>query len=570
MAGYRLQVTLLIAASIGGVLFGAVGVAVVVRYAQLLESGAVVPIFGREYPAQESFMLVCVASVSGAVLILGAVLTFSARLRAVRIGTEFQLDCGDRVLATVGGEVESAHAYAGDRYLRSELSKLHGRDARICGMAVRRLLDAVAPVAVMIGGMCALFWLHVSSSFVMLAVIGLALPAYYFVNLGAARATRRFEIANRRARRAARELFVGFSFWPPAPLPREVVRGAESRGVLRASALAFRERFAALARAEFISYGVTAAAFVLLLIYLGRDAIAGRMQWASLAAYLVILRLTVMAMRRLFQTATMISRYYPSIYRCSRFLAVAIAESGETSSLDEVHIRIGRQALTDGGKRRLIFRKGDFVGLTGPLSPNRYSILYYAKLFVDQHSAQGGRRALDQIRLIAPLAVPPVPASVRELLGLRSDWGAEEVKQRLSDWADELGRVGALDPDRVLEPTVWQQISLECRRQLALLGAEASTCPILLASSRVASAEWLRSQPWTRDRLVFLWYPGRPPRALGMVAPVHIVAGASTGVVAVGSPLWVRNSWEKIQDLLDAETRRVREFEGNQLDDEEG
>jgi ABC-type multidrug transport system fused ATPase/permease subunit len=538
------------------------------RYAQALEAGESFVLLGYTLGiAREGQFLVGAAAAVFVMLLIGGGLIFTAKRGAVNLAIDFQFHMMTKVASVYGGNAGGVETWSSEKGVIGDILKIQGGDLKKCARGVRQLLGGLHPLMITLGGVAVLFSLHFTATLLAVAAILFALRFYYLVNINAVRASRRYEELNSPSKRASRSMLQSLAGHPAPEVNREFVLSLPPQGIVQESLRAFRARFISTVQAELVSYVAMAVTIFLLMVYLGRDALNGTIQWATVVTYLLLLRLTVTSMRTLFATLTTISRFYPAIYRLNQFVANS-TPSKEAVFLENLSLRLVSDGVSEDENRKLVIKKGEAIAMTSPIAPSRYSIRYFAQVLTGKKSQYQPADVIGQIFVAIPMKAPLSPISFREFLGLPESWSFESLRPYLD--AEEIKVLEGFCGEQIDEacsPEKWEALSVDVRRDLVFLAAQVSARPIILIDRKLSDLKkmekWL--QRW-KDRFVLIVSPG-----LGGVAEVetHLVAAADASIVALGSPQWIKENQEEILRLQEARLPQKDKDAGDDDDDEE-
>lgn len=566
---YPRRLVMVVLGSAAGVAVAGVAVLLLVSYAQLLEAGEYIRVAERQWAARDETVLLVVALVVAAMVLIGAANIYWARREGIRLATDMQLYWMQQVASAYGGELANPAAYLNDRALQRGLVGVQTGSTRIAGMALRRLLKSSVAVFIALAGAGAMFWLQPWVTLAGSGLLSVAMIFYYLVNKGAVEATKRFEVAQPKARRAGARLIKQCqSSMNPTLAPPELASAPETP-LMRAATEAFRDRVLAAAKAEFIGYMLFAVGGSALVFYLGRAAVQGELAWTSLLAYLVVFRITIGAVRQVFQTLATFSRFYRGIFRLFAYLSSAAPTKRRFPALGRLPVRIPAGALREEGvPERFTLRAGQAQGLVLPVTLSRHSVAFIARALAGPNPTR--RERIKNSLAIAHLSdFSSSPLSPLQLMGLPPTWRGEE----LDKW------LGQSDRDNLSQhtPTLTApldsnglRIPLRLQALLSLAAAVRLERPLLLASIELASEIPDVLTRMLSDRCFNLWVCARYPvsrrfldKAVS-VSRLHVIA-ADGSTVAIGGSPWLREKGPEIELLLESRAAGIRE--GAQPDD---
>lgn len=502
---FPLPVTAILAASVAGVGLSGAALGLVLYYLSALEQGLSLVILHMQWSAREPNLLIWVTVVAFVLLVAGFSLVFAAKRAIVDLACRFQVHIAGQVVSFFGGRVINPMDYAGPGRLASALNRLATADARQCGIAVRRLLSSVIPLCVTLVGLAVLSWLDVSATAFLAMIIILAMPVFYRINLAATRATKRFEALSQGLRGSGLDLVNRFALCTPNAGPEQLVETHDQAGTIRASAIAFRDRFVGLARAEYASQIILAVTVCALVLYLGNQALAERIPWTAVVAYLLVLRFTMGGFRQVFQGMATYARLFPSIHRLHYYFSRGTANgAGKPVSRRTLRVVGWRRGLFQHG-RTVMLPPAGVIGMTAPLPATRYSASVYAQMLAGRRPDRF-HRIIDRMTIAVPCAGDDcsVPHGCQDM-----------------EYVAATGTDGALPPVTLVE------------------------------KKTLRDHTWLWNSVNGADRrLVVICDRSGPSARTSVPVHTHLVGSVDGVVVAAGDPEWLRLRWPKIKEIL--------------------
>lgn len=537
-----------------GILGGSLSI--LYKYVKLLESGHPLKILHHEFPVRNEYMLAAVSVLFMILLISGAAFLLSAKKRIDNRMLEFSLYSIKKVAAQYGWQPENRAAWMSNTKLFSEVKKIYQGDARKSGMALRRILNGLQHLLISFGGLIVLLWMDALATLFVFIIMLAALYFYSLVSKGAAGASRRDEELSANASLKSRMLLTSVSSWPNPELDHSVFYDVIHKGTIRDRIKAQCDRFTSQSKSEFVSYITTAVILSFLLFFMGRNAIKGETNWALLVAYIVLLRTIMQSFKNLFQMVTAVSRYYPGIKRLYKFFRYnTFPDKGY--DIDELHLHIVKDGLSEKSGHEQVVKKGDIAGLVIPVAFSRYSVQFIS------HVLSGNKKKSvngfsSSVSIALPLTKPLIPVSLRVLLGLPENWDQQAVKSSLGKNASKIKKYLGLDPDAVISPESWAGLNDDDLRNISLLGAEASTRPVLIIHWQLASEEWLKKHAnHLANRIVFICYDGEPSGNGFNNLAINIVAAIDAAIIGSGSGKWLKKSWLQLKELREEISKKL-------------
>ncbi len=491
-----------------GLALAALGFGVVFTVLSSLEAGDVVDIAGVVVDPTSPRNLALIAGIAAITVVSGAGLVFVARHHAVVAAADLQRTMASEVTAARGPAALDPTMFLSDQRLITTLTSLQTSEARRCALSVRRGLETPVQLAVVVGGFVLLFLLEPVAAFGSTLFAAVALPFLYDVNVRGVRASKRYEALMGPSRATTRALLEDlsrrFDLTPSAARAR--LAGLPH---VWPAIDAFRDRFVAVVRADLASQLIAATTTFALLAYLGSAALDGRMSLVVLGTFMVLLRLTLGALRGVFVSLTTISRYYPSMYRYQQFLHGLRPAPATVVTPKQATPRAGPRTMAEPGVPLGPLEPGSIVSLTTPVSPSRYATWYFGHVLA----------------------------------------GADHT--RAASWRDRITVATAVD--ETADPSAQPEGALLV--DAALLSEDPDLPRRTMAGT---------------PALTLVWSPGKPRLTS---ADVHLVAAADGHVLAWGGPRWVREHWQEIhalrRDAAAAFESRHTDVRGEDAEDDE-
>jgi len=528
-----------------GILGGSLSI--LYKYVKLLESDHPLKIFHYQFPVRNEFMLAAVSILFMLLLISGAAFLLFAKKRIDNRMLEFNLTALKRVAVQYGWQPDNRAAWLSNSKLYSEVKKIYQGDARKSGMAMRRILNGMQHFIISFAGLFVLLWMDALATLFVFSIMLAALYFYSLVSKGAAGASRRDEELSGGASSKSRRLLVSVSSWPNPEIDREIFNDVIHAGIIRDRVKAQCDRFTSQSKSEFVSYIITAVILSFLLFFMGRNAIRGEISWALLVAYIFLLKTIMQSFKSLFQVVTVVSRYYPGIKRFYKFCRET-TPAGKRYNINELHLPIVKDGIYEKSGYKPVIKKGDIAGLVIPIPFSRYSVKFISRVLSgDKKKFVNNVSSLISVAL--PLSKPVVPVSLRVLLGLPEEWDRKTVNLILGNKASKIKKYLSLDPDDIIGPESWARLSDDDLKAISMLGAEASTRPILVIHEQLVSEGWLKENAnRMADRIVFVCYEGEPSWRRLHKLSFNFVAAVDATIIGCGSGKWLKNSWYLLKE----------------------
>lgn len=547
----------IIAGTVLGVAAIGVALGLIFKYAKLVEDDGAMNWFGVMLQAQDQSLLYGVAGAAITLFVVGSTTIFLARQSMASLVVDFRAKSLTKVVLMFGGLPSRPSAWQNSRRLGRDLIRIQSTDARKCSISVRRLLDNLVPLTITIAGLLGLFWIHVSATILVTVLVLIAITFYYLVNRRILKAMKRLEELSPLAKRASKEMIGLFaSNSNPKVAPNSLQELPQIQHV-RAAHEVTRQRLSSMAWAMFIGYMSMAIILSILIVYLGRQAIADDIQWTVVIAYLFILRVTVGSMRSLFQGLTRITRFYPSIYRYQQFVEAFAGKDAEKLT-EKVRLKPDESAKCEVSKG-YVLKRGSLIAIRGSLRPSRYSLSYFATVLSGTRSRSKRLDLMQSMCFAAPIARPIAPVSLRELLGLPATWDFSNLGEYLhTESLDQIQKLAENCLDHRINAEAWGALSEDALKDLGLLTVVCSKRTIVLIHAGLLGAKSFDLQKLKlTDRIVVICDLALIEAKSKLPIKWQLVAAVDGSLVGIGSPTWVRENWEDIKQVLEAKAKAL-------------
>jgi hypothetical protein len=299
-----------------GFLLGALGS--VFFYIRALEKGEPIYFLGYTVLPRESVELLIFVSIAAFFLfMLSFGVRFVGRLQALALGRSYEEFCSKRaivLLANHGGHPDAAP------WVEKAGQAFQG-DPRYCGRVARIAVSIVLPVMTFLGTFVLLVVLDAAMTLVILALMLVALPVLYAINLKGARHSVAMEKLATPAGQAKRGLVSipakrGGLLEPDSP----EVEDAFARGPIARYSYAYVGRLRARDNSEFLTNSLMALGLTVILTIKGVELLYSGEGWSELVAYIMAVRFNLQSMTQASKILTGINRFYPQVARHHRFV----------------------------------------------------------------------------------------------------------------------------------------------------------------------------------------------------------------------------------------------------------
>ena len=549
----------------GGALAGGV------YYVALLEDDRVLSLAGYEFSARDPNTLTLVAV--GLALVLGAsaVITFwGSYLTASLVAAYHKLASG-RMIELFGvtmppeddgrapGDVEG-----GLRQIQSGAAQRTAKLLRFMARSLRSLVIAAYSIPILI-------WLDARMAGI-LALVGLAFtPLFYRDNIQAAMSTLQQARAAPRARRRFGQLLRMARPWRYLTDHQEAyVDHSLSIGGLKKERDAFRKWLVARARSELWVFLILAIGLALVLYIMGREALAGELNWAVLIGFVIFLRFAMTSMADIMRTLARFSRFFPFT---SRYYAVVeatrlpdepagapVTVAAEPDGVVQEEV-VDREQ--DGEAPSMRLRPGQRLAMFTPYPVDRFHFPYAVGPVLQ---AEGGIRIPPRnCAFLSRVGLFRQSGSMRQVLRLPESVAWSDLEAVLApETAAEVRAQLGTELDTIHDAPVWERLSDAMRTELSLAAAAWLNARILVTGRRTLNRVPAKRRSMLLERLSHLVLVVKyHPRHLGrqnrpaFTEPYSCVMAEGGNLAALGETDWIRENADRIRRHMDEDQRRV-------------
>lgn len=553
------SLVLLVVSAALGLAALSVGASFVVAVVASLETGRSPSVRGVSLGPVSPDRLPVLAGIAAAAIGVGAALVFASRSSAVHIASRVQVWLVRDVLEANAGRFTAGVDYLDDAAVHRAVLRLLRTDPNRMSLALRRGLELPVNVGVAAIGTIALVVVDAPAALATLAFLVAAMPVYYRLNLTAVRSSKDLERVHPEAQEAAKRVQRLYARMPWNAGSRLASDPAATEPITRA-ADAFRQRFAAVLRADLTSQLLTALALLGLLLYLGGAAFGGSIPFTLAVTFIALVRIVLGAIRSLFNTVTFVSRYFPALYRLQAYVRFQRAPGGRDPG--PVEVRVPKSAMCEKGRRTVVLDTRSILHVWTPFEPSRFTNGFFLDLLTRHVRSRGDPEWRWSLALAPSPSAPNVPATVADLFGGRV--GTPPTLVDADRRALDAGGVSA--PDAVVDEASWATVSRSVWCRVAFAMALAVGSSAVVTTSMVMAAVTRARVPESRRPALTLVWTRRPP------APgpgLRLVAAADGSVVAFGSDEYLHRHWRTVMEAVARRHGELRKTDQPIGDDED-
>ncbi len=349
---FRKKAMVIVIAQTVGTFMQASGIALILGYINLLETGSSFTIWRFTFePDAVSFVYVALAIV--VFFIVAGWLLLWSRLKTLDVGFDYIKFCSQRVFNIYFRNRFSPRF--NKRYDKSKISSLAGGVSFRCGRALRMLLEAVRPAVISV--IAAAVVLRVNP-FLSLIIGGLALATVIF-QYRISRDVARYSVlreeytpGSSQSRKEILDEAVKFPSTMEGSSFERTVAGKFGSESITSYYRAFTGWLAGGAKSGFVGDILMAVSIFLVLVILVGDVLRTGEGWTGVIAYVIALNFAFSNLRGLTTSITGINRFYPQIRRYKNY----VDEFAQPQ--DEARKRAALIHLDRGSVYSLVMQKG--------------------------------------------------------------------------------------------------------------------------------------------------------------------------------------------------------------------
>lgn len=396
-----------------------------VWYASLLEAGEPVTLVGRTWDPRTSVQLLALVSAAVAVLLLAhTALNYYSRLKLVALRRDYEVFCAERVLSALLREHAMLSGPTGEPATEGLVIRLARRDARFCGRTAAMLMNAVIPAVTLVLAMVALVYLAPALTGALFVMMVLTLPLFYRVYIAGAQSATELE---EQAPLAAREV-KGLLWWMRgASFPVVDPKGWLDGGAVKRHREAYVRRLKASEDTRFISNGLFAVAFFVIMLAFGGSILRAGQGWGLLLVYLIALRKGLSSFREVNQRLSGVTRFYPQLARYFGFVAATEQYDQQPTDEREWCVRSGEGPA--GRWEAVRLRTGQVVALPTAIPLDRFTLPFLTQAL--RSAIEGPARP--SLAFATARYRPREGRPFREVLGLPPDIDRKTLQRDLED-----------------------------------------------------------------------------------------------------------------------------------------
>ncbi len=561
---FRGVVTLILITGFLGVTFQVAAIGQAIRYAKLLESGEIVRFLGYEFEPRTSWELLL--ALGGGILfslLISAWLIYYSRTNTNKLCRQYEEFCAKRILVICSSNMRFLMEPEGTHCDERDFLKLSRTDSRYCGLILRLILNAIIPAITFVLAFVVLLCINYLLTLLIMFIVFISSGFLYKVNIAGARSTSMMEKNSAKAALEYNRIIQqqkGISV--PIQDNGEIFRSLFSSKNVKQYLNAYEGRFKAVESSQFVSNILIAVSTFVIFVVLGSRIIFEGEGWGRLIVYLVALRYGLTNLKQCSRSITSINRFYHQVRRYFYFLDNTETVLRVKSPLPSKYtIKVSSEPLKDSLESWDI-SQGDRIGLMSLVELNRYTVAGLTDGLLG-HLSKAANNALSSMCFVTSRYEMLLGHTLRASLGLPRSLKWNEfcvemenigLRERIKD------SIGSLD--KQITQKDWDQTDSDIKFALALFAALKSDCQwVMLEEEGLRSLSGpVRKYLLSRlsGRITVVVY-NRDMKDVGRYNEVVVSLVDGVNNIAMGTPLWFKENWIKLEDVLKSLVDRENE-----------
>lgn len=425
-------------------------------------------------------------------LFLSETAVYYSRKKTLNLSKLYAEFCSKRILEYISSPILTLGLYPKNIDLNKQaLLRAGTKDSRICGIALRKILDSIVPVIVIMVSLGGMIYLNTLLSIIIAGI----LLIYVFFQARVSRQGARYSAKSEKNSPIARKEYSNLldSFlsdnskgWSAESTISESFR----KGAIAESNLAYINRLVVIPHSRYVT-GFFSAVIISILFIDIFSSINEQTDWSEIFIFLIALRFALVNLKQVFVNLTAINRTYAGIRKYIGL--VEFLKSDSVSEFDpfvvcqfDHHNRSLPKSLT-----QVKIEKGSVYSIFSDLDNNRFGIIEFYKIIsgnLDRALSMDFRK----IRFISDNDIPQF-ATIDSLL-----WEYENFAL-LNDANGKLTNLVSsslsIDKGLRLTPQLWNSIGKSERYILNLISAMISESDLIILDADDFYEELLTLEP---------------------------------------------------------------------------
>ncbi len=553
---YKWRVLLIVLAGIIGMAIQALTFLTFVLFIESLDSGSSEFVLGSiTFHISQTGLFDLLISISGfmlTLLVVSELSIFFSQKCALDSSRTYSDFCSNRVLRRIGSN--AVYNWTKDKDgLSSAKVFLRGgmKDARLCGIAYRKILASVVPSLTFIVAFAILLFMNITLT----SLLFLSLIFYLFIQIAVSKKATGFSVLSERRMPKARSLYSSWvSYFKNYSISEFYNVGDLNRlyssGPIKLSSDAYISRIKIISYSRVITGVFSSFLFVILFLIILLDSYEDGIDWKVILLYLVALRFCLVNLKTVFVQITSINRVYYGVSRYIRLIKsfdYPKRQQREGKTSDDCILKLENPVLSS-SENKLTVNRGECVALVSTVDISRYTIGVLIKsiqgVLNDEYSFG---KFISFVRLQSD--APQIP--FKELMDIASR-PAFQANVHVNALRLFLCSFDCKNAKLLLPNNEWKKLSLELKFIISFFNAIKSD-PLYLvfyAKELVGVEELFKVLVATQSEAVCLIVHEYGSDLLGKVNEILVVALDDTIVFGMGSLRWYESVSEEIKKHL--------------------
>jgi len=501
----------------------------------------------------------------GIILLASSLITFLADVIGNRLAIQFALD-HSRFLLTLRGGRPSKNIHPEESPYPKAVQNC---SKNVVGMirAIKPLLQLFQPLFSFLFSFAAMVYINFILT---IGFVIIALPSLFFqyrINYKAAKNEENWGTSHKNMQRSIISLIDRMAFAPQINDSAEsFLKTAYAQKSIKKFPEVYYTRIMARPKSQMVSSILISILLLIIVRYLGINALEGKITWALMLGYIVFARSGMTSLRQLMGITTGFARHYPT----TRKAYDLIKSSPEKTKLYNNTFRIRCTHIESPGDLKLIkLLRGKVLSILSPVPITRHNIYAYV-------DALGSHRSINKKKLWGTIVCIPNAyhycpgASLRELLELSSSIEIGKVHKAASYYDSEID-FSQINVDSLLDETTWRQLPVGFRCHLLLeQGVKNDGDVILVEHSILEKAEeWYRKYWWEKVSNRYVIVRHNTPDSLGHWDENSVMVMRPDRVTALMSVEWAKTNIELLNIWINDSKSLTTEENDHDLDDDD-
>jgi ABC-type multidrug transport system fused ATPase/permease subunit len=288
---YKYRFIFTLGLSFLGVKIIAIALLLLFKFAQSVERGELVNFLTYSFDPRESSVLIGTSVIFSLLLILGSLIEYISSVLMAKFCVNLQFDLVNKIDKYHGGPIAKDLVLSNHKIYIRLLNSLKLKHARKAARSVKSIPDVFVGILMLFVGVFILIRLQFTMTLVLLILFLLLAPVYYLASQRTSHAVREIPVTRKLFREALRFLNHSRSDLNSMGASKRQIDLDKAKNNAEE---AFVGRFQSVARVKMLSQISLAMVGGVALTYLSYMALQGMIDWITIGAYLIALRVVLL------------------------------------------------------------------------------------------------------------------------------------------------------------------------------------------------------------------------------------------------------------------------------------